>query len=118
MSAADRNKYGNDIMTWIQQSDYWNDALENEYLKNRKTLNQKILGAYKDYNLSPELIWLYRDRYGVPIKKSGGTLTIKQRNRYKNEPSEDIWINQNKATHKLVAKLNDNVIKTFLKTLK
>lgn len=118
MSTADRNKYGNDITTWIQQSDYWNNALENEYLKNRKTLNQKILGAYKDYNLSPELSWLYRDRYGVDRKKSGGTLTIKQRNRYKNEPWEDIWINQNKETHKLVAKLNDNVIKTFLKTLK
>ena len=118
MSATDKNKYGNDITTWIQQSDYWNDNLDAEYLENRKLLNQKILEAYKDYNLSPELSWLYRDRYGVPNKKSGGTLTIKQRNRYKNEPSEDIWINQNKATHKLVAKLSDNIIKTFLKTLK
>lgn len=68
--------------------------------------------------MSPWLGNLYRNREGVPVKRSGGSFTIKQRNRYKNEPSEDIWINQNKATHKLVAKLNDNVIKTFLKTLK
>lgn len=87
-------------------------------MAHQRNLRQQTLAAYKNYNLSPELAWMYRDRYGVPSRKSGGSLTVKQRNRYKNEPSEDIWINQNKATHKLVAKLNDNIIKTFLKTLK
>lgn len=118
MNASDRMKYGNDITTWLQQSDYWDTNLENLYKNNRKGLNQAIETAYKNTLFSPLLKNIYRNREGVPVKRSGGSLTIKQRNRYKNEPSEDIWINQNKATHKLVAKLNDNVIKTFLKTLK
>lgn len=111
-------KYGNSITEWLQQSPYWNDAMETAYAQNQKSLNDKILSSYRRYNLAPELQWMYRRKYAVTNRKSGGTLTIKPRNRYKNEPSEDIWINQNKATHKLVAKLNDNVIKTFLKTLK
>jgi len=81
-------------------------------------LSKGTLELYKRYNLSPELSWIYRNREAVPQRKVGGKLTVKQRNRYKNEPAEDIWINQNKATHDLVAKLNDNIVKTFLKTLK
>ena len=117
--AADKSKY-NDFYTWATtENGIWNDNLANSYKRlYSDPLTAKTLELYKKYNMSPELQWIYRDRYGVANKKSGGNLTVKKQNRYKNEPAEDIWINQNKATHKLVAKLNDNIIKTFLKTLK
>lgn len=116
-NAVDKSKYS-DFYTWAtSENGIWNDNLEKSYKTYYSDpLAKHTLDLYKKYNLSPELKWIYRNREA--IYKSGGSLSIKQRNRYKNEPSEDIWINQNKATHKLVAKLNDNIIKTFLKTLK
>lgn len=115
---ADKAKYGYDFNSWAQSTGVWNNSLERDYNSNRSALNAATMQYYKQYNLAPQLSWMYRDKYAITSNKSGGTLTIKQRNRYKNEPSEDIWIRQNDATHKLVAKLNDNIIRTFLKTLK
>lgn len=68
------------------------------------------------HRLPWELGWMGRKQYATENQKKGGTLNGKTR--YKHEPDEEIWINQNKATHRAVAKLNDNIIKTFLKTLK
>jgi hypothetical protein len=34
------------------------------------------------------------------------------------EPDERIWVDNNRAAHKAVAKLNDNVIKLLLRALK
>ena len=56
---------------------------------------------------------LFRQRYSS-LKKGGRV----GKNRYKNEPEEDVWIDQNRAVHKQVAKLSDDIIKIFLKTLK
>lgn len=116
--AADQSKYDNDFNTWaMSQKGVWNQ-LENDYRANQEAINTAAGNAYLDYRLKdPFLRSLYRNRYAV-ARKSGGKITTKRQNRYKNEPSEDIWIEQNKSTHKLVAKLNDNIIKTFLKTLK
>lgn len=101
----------------MSQRGVWNQ-LENEYRANQEAISGYAGDAYLNYRLNdPFLRSLYRNRYAV-ARKSGGKITTKRQNRYKNEPSEDIWIEQNKSTHKLVAKLNDNIIKTFLKTLK
>lgn len=53
-------------------------------------LARRTLDLYKQYNISPEISWIFRNREGVPGKKDGGKITTKQRQRYKNEPSEDI----------------------------
>lgn len=55
---------------------------------------------------------------GVPLGryKKGGYL--RGSTRYKNEPDEQIWIDNNKATHKAIAKLSDNTIKLLLRALK
>lgn len=115
LSTVDKNKYGNDFTTWAQQSSYW-PSMESDYIANRDALRKTTLNAYKNYNLLPELKWMFRDRYAIPSSKKGGTLNGKTR--YKHEPDEEIWINQNKSAHRAVAKFNDNIIKTFLKTLK
>jgi len=86
---------------------------EDAWNAHQKALNDKRIALYGKYNLNPTAQMLFRQRYGV-LKKGGRV----GRNRYKNEPEEDVWINQNKAVHKQVAKLNDNIIKIFLKTLK
>lgn len=55
---------------------------------------------------------------GVPLGryKKGGYL--RGSTRYRNEPDEQIWIDNNKATHKAIAKLSDNTIKLLLRALK
>ena len=101
-----------DINDWLQRADSnkeWWKLNENAWNSNQQALNDELQKLYMRYNLSPAAQTLYRQRY-----KKGGRVG---RNRYKNEPEEDVWINQNKAVHKAVAKLNDNIIKIFLKTL-
>lgn len=48
--------------------------------------------------------------------KKGGRLT--GNTRYTKEPDEQIWIDNNKATHRAIGKLNDNAIKLLLRALK
>ena len=117
---VDKSKYGYDFNTWAQNTGQWTSEMESAYNTNRTQLNDDTLDLYKQWKFSPASNWVYRPvkytgRDTIPSVKKGGKIGT---NRYKNEPDEDIWINQNKATHKLVAKLNDNIIKTFLKTLK
>lgn len=115
---SDRSKY-TDFYDWATNNSKWNDTLADLYKRMyTDPLARRTSDLYKQYNISPEISWIFRNREGVPGKKDGGKITTKQRQRYKNEPSEDIWINQNKATHQLVSKLNDNIVKAFLKTLK
>ena len=52
----------------------------------------------------------------VGVNKKGGRITGKTR--YTLEPDERIWIENNKAAHKAIAKLNDNAIKLILRALK
>ena len=59
--------------------------MEADYNEINSSLSDAVMEAYKQYNLDPFLSSMYRKRY-----KFGGNLTVKQRNRYKNEPSEDI----------------------------
>lgn len=61
--------------------------------------------------------WLLGRQYlaGRSYKKGG---TVRGNTRYKLEPDEQIWVNQNKAVHDAVAKLNDNTIKLLLRALK
>lgn len=105
-----------DMNDWIQKNhaDKWTN-LSNDWDLHQRALNEQTLGLYSKYLLDdPYAYFLYRQKFGT--LKSGGK--VGKGNRYKNEPWEDIWIEQNKASHKAVAKLNDNIIKTFLKTLK
>lgn len=107
-----RDNYS-DINDWLQRADSnreWWALNENAWNSNQQALNEELRKLYMKYNMSPTAQVLFRQRY----MKSGGRVG---RNRYKNEPEEDVWINQNKAVHKAVAKLNDNIIKIFLKTL-
>ena len=115
LSSDIRNKY-DDVNDWLQRAEsnkgLWANY-EDAWNAHQKALNDKRIALYGKYNLNPTAQMLFRQRYGV-LKKGGRV----GRNRYKNEPEEDVWINQNKAVHKQVAKLNDNIIKIFLKTLK
>lgn len=115
LSSDVRDKY-EDVNDWLQRAEsnkgLWANY-EDAWNAHQKALNDKRIALYRKYNLSPMAQVLSRQRYGV--MKKGGRVG---RNRYKNEPEEDVWINQNKAVHKQVAKLNDNIIKIFLKTLK
>lgn len=115
LSSDVRDKY-EDVNDWLQRAEsnsgVWANY-EDAWNAHQKALNDKRIALYSKYNLSPTAQMLFRQRYG--IMKKGGRIG---RNRYKNEPEEDVWINQNKAVQKQVAKLNDNIIKIFLKTLK
>lgn len=51
-------------------------------------------------------------RFGFKYKKGG---RVNGKTRYTLEPDERIWIDQNKAALKASSKLNDNIIKLFLK---
>lgn len=115
LSSDVRDNY-TDVNDWLQRAEsnkgLWSNY-EDAWNAHQKSLNDKRMALYSKYNLSPTAQMLFRQRYGV-LKKGGRV----GKNRYKNEPEEDVWINQNKAVHKQVAKLNDNIIKIFLKTLK
>lgn len=71
-----------------------------------------------NYSYSP-LLTGYTSPIGIDRKslfKKGGT--VKGNTRYKYEPDEQIWIDNNKATHQAIAKLSENTIKLLLRALK
>lgn len=115
MSASEKVGYNNDVSDWMQQSGYIDGDHKVELERREQELRNALKSAYTTYMLDPFIAGLNRQRYGTPTKKKGGKVGG---NRYKNEPWEDIWINKNKAVHSAIAKLNDNMIKVFLKTLK
>ena len=59
--------------------------------------------------------WLLGNSSTVGYKKGG---YLRGSTRYTMEPDERIWVDNNKAAHKAIAKLNDNVIKLLLRALK
>ena len=115
LDSSIRDQYS-DVNDWLQRAPenkgVWNQY-DQAWQNHQDALNRERIRLYAKYNLSPGAEFIYRQRYGT--LKKGGRIG---RNRYKNEPEEDVWINQNKAVHKQVAKFNDNIIKIFLKTLK
>ena len=67
---------------------------------------------------------LYYSYPGIVTGKTAKTDILKKgghvhgKTRYTMEPDEQIWIDNNKATHKAIAKLSDNTIKLLLRALK
>lgn len=111
---ADPNKSNYaDIEDWIDASPI-GAHYKNELRKQIEQINNDLSIANRDAYIKTKIPASYQRLYG----KSGGKISIRSKNRYKNEPWEDIWINSNKAAHAAAAKLSDNIIKTFLKTLK
>ena len=110
-----RDSYTN-VNDWLQRAPsnkgVWS-TYEPSWNSIQKSKQDELLKLQIKYGLTdPIAMNVARKRYSL---KRGGNVS---KNRYKNEPEEDVWINQNKAVHKQVAKLNDNIIKLFLKTLK
>ena len=60
--------------------------------------------------------WILTGRTSTVGYKKGGYL--RGSTRYTMEPDERIWVENNKATHKAIAKLSDNTIKLLLRALK
>lgn len=116
-----------DIVDWLyktNKSEYdsrgigtWNK----EQIQNmRDRIDQWDANNVRTYfNIRPDG-WLSNLLFGntssVGIARKGGTL--RGNTRYKNEPDEQIWIDNNKATQQAIAKLSDNVIKLLLRALK
>lgn len=116
-----------DIVDWLyktNKSEYdsrgigtWNK----EQIQNmRNLIDQWDANNVRTYfNIRPDG-WLSNLLFGktssIGIARKGGTL--RGNTRYKNEPDEQIWIDNNKATQQAIAKLSDNVIKLLLRALK
>ena len=84
---------------------------------NSQLMQEWMYGNALNYSY-PGFITGRTSSIGVPLAryKKGGYL--RGSTRYKNEPDEQIWIDNNKATHKAIAKLSDNTIKLLLRALK
>lgn len=108
----DKNNYV-DIADWIDSSPK-GAPFKTSLRKQIDEINEGLQIANRDAYIKTKIPYGHQRLYG----KSGGKISVKSKNRYKNEPWEDIWINSNKAAHSAAAKLSDNIIKTFLKTLK
>lgn len=115
-------QYG-DFDTFLQKHDDYKDI----YAKNKAQIDlwdrqrqerllqwnvdNKLNYGYPGWSLGSTSI------VGLPFKrKKGGK--VNGHTRYTLEPDERIWIDNNKASHNAVAKLSDQIIKIFLKTLK
>lgn len=108
----DKNNYV-DIADWIDSSPK-GAQFKTSLRKQIDEINEGLQIANRDAYIKTKVPYWHQKLY----RKSGGKISVKSKNRYKNEPWEDIWINSNKAAHSAAAKLSDNIIKTFLKTLK
>lgn len=64
----------------------------------------------------PEWITGRKSPVGIDRLKKGGRVNGKTR--YRLEPDEQIWVDNNKATHAAIAKLSENTIKLLLRALK
>ena len=83
------------------------------YANNRMMIEKR----YKDMSDAIQLSQLRgRANFPVMFNKKGGR--VNGTTRYTLEPDERIWIDNNKAAHAKIAKLNDNAIKLLLRALK
>ena len=117
LSQADWDKWN--TLTPEQQYDYGDfknylaKVNPTVYANNRMMIEKR----YKDMSDAIQLSQL-RGRANFPtlFNKKGGR--VNGNTRYTLEPDERIWIDNNKAAHAKIAKLNDNAIKLLLRALK
>ena len=107
---VDQSLYDNDFRTYLSKvyPNKYNpvkDLWDKEY--------NKVMKDTADYAKTSKLNFPFLYRQNA---KKGGRLNGKTR--YTLEPDERIWIDNNKAVHNYVAKLNDNAIKLLLRALK
>lgn len=101
-----------------ERSADWN-ANYQDLIKAQEKMNDSMLKWKYLNGLNYSYPSFMQGRYssiGTPYSKKGGR--INGTTRYRNEPDEQIWIDNNKATQQAVAKLNDNIIKLLLRALK
>lgn len=97
-SEVDKARFGNDQLEWLRQTNL------PEYEKLQDLVNAEKLRLEQDYiNNDLKNNWW---RKSLPSIAKGGKVYT---------PTEQIWIDQNKAVHKAVQQLNKNVITLFLK---
>lgn len=93
----------------------WGDNVNKKSILSTSIMPKEYLpelyNQQKDYTDLVNVLEQLTTRY-----KKGGYL--RGSTRYKNEPDEQIWIDNNKSTHKAIAKLSDNTIKLLLRALK
>ena len=89
----------------------------------QKTLEDQYNLQLKNFGLYSKLPQFQFPKYKEPITISGGSSTISHTNPQFEKKGgkirstgDQMLIDQNKATHRLVSKLNDNVIELFYKT--
>ena len=125
--AEARNKYrglsADDAAKYTDYDDYLSKVHSDLYRKNV----DRIAKWQNDMSENMQK-WMYLNalNYRYPTWLTGRTSTVGYKKggylrgstRYKNEPDEQIWIDNNKATHKAIAKLSDNTIKLLLRALK
>lgn len=126
-AAADKNQYSS-IESWAMAhhpEDFNNvnsdissrlRLLQDAYLTNLRRIQQEtVLNDSSDLWRTTTGSLLGNPsltRFGIRFKKGG---RLNGSTRYTLEPDERIWIEQNKAAFKASSKLNDNIIKLFLK---
>lgn len=112
-----------DIKDWLMKK-YENDWKTNGWGKKfddyDKTLAENLQNVQYSIMVNPFLRRLLgtfheANRHNESYKKGG---YLRGTTRYTMEPDERIWVENNKATHKAVAKLSDNTIKLLLRALK
>ena len=119
LSATEAAKY-------TDLEDYVRTTRPDEWAKYANTLTEKqkyLAGLMNDWIYANALNYRYPDWLlgrNAPTDankyKKGGRLN--GTTRYKLEPDEQIWVDNNKATHAAIAKLSDNTIKLLLRSLK
>lgn len=104
-------KYDNGKL-WKQNN--WGIAID----KFKKQRDEAIQNSTAKIMIDPILLQLLGTKHegNRSILKKGGYL--KGNTRYTMEPDERIWVENNKSTHKAIAKLSDNTIKLLLRALK
>lgn len=139
-----KRKIGDDLYNQWEalgtKQDEYDDVIDWLYKTNRSEYDSRGIGTWNKeqiqnmrdridqwdannvrtyFNIRPDG-WLSNLLFGktssIGIARKGGTL--RGNTRYKNEPDEQIWIDNNKATQQAIAKLSDNVIKLLLRALK
>ena len=121
---ANQTKYA-DFQDYVYQT---NPILWNDKSKGIKNLERTYTDAIQNLALNTRLnfpgLTGLMTRQNRPGAYSYNTSSYKKgaylrgSTRYTKEPDEQIWIDNNKATHRAIAKLSDNTIKLLLRALK
>ena len=108
---VDQSLYDNDFRTYLAKV---NPTEFNPVKSSWEERYNRDIRSVSDYNRQQKLNFpfFYKQQYAKKGGRVNGTT------RYTLEPDERIWIDNNKAVHSHVAKLNDNAIKLLLKAIK